>query len=138
MLKMLFISMLIIQVSFSFIFMELYRINYHRCSMKKVFFVRARTIRNFAKFTGKFTGLRSATLSKTRLSQGCFPVNFAKFLKAPLKNTFGWLLLTLYFIRFFSTAILLSSRQFTDVKHHLSISKVLFRLISRQSNTKYY
>ena len=107
----------------SFIFMELYRISYHRCFIKKMFFVRAGTITNFAKFTGKFTGLRSVTLLKTRISQVCFPVNFAKFLKAPLKNTSERLLLTLCFIRFFSTAILLSSQQFTDVKHHLSINK---------------
>ena len=54
--------------------------------MKKVFFVRTRTIRNFAKFTGKFAGLRSATLLKTRLSQGCFPVKFCEISKSTFKE----------------------------------------------------
>ena len=40
-------------------------------------------------------GLRPATLLKKRLWLKCFPVNFAKFLRAPfLHNTSGWLLLT--------------------------------------------
>ena len=50
-------------------------------------------LKNFAKFTGKHLcqslfvnkvpGLRPATLSKMRLWQRCFPVNFVKFLRAP-------------------------------------------------------
>ena len=37
----------------------------------------------------KVSGLRSATLLKKRLWHRCFPVNFAKFLRAPfLQNTF--------------------------------------------------
>ena len=50
-------------------------------------------LRNFAKFTGKHlrqslffnkvAGLRPATSLKTRLWHRCFPVNFAKFLRAP-------------------------------------------------------
>ena len=48
--------------------------------------------KNFAKFTGKHLfrsfyfnkveGLRPETLLNNRLRQSCFPVNFAKFLKA--------------------------------------------------------
>ena len=49
--------------------------------------------RNFAKFTGKHlcqsfffdrvAGLRPSTLLKKRLWHRCFPLNFAKFLRAP-------------------------------------------------------
>ena len=57
-------------------------------------------LRNFAKFTGKHlgqsllfnkvAGLRPATLLKGRLWHRCFPVNFAKFVRAPfLQNTSG-------------------------------------------------
>ena len=58
-----------------------------RCSVRKV------VLRNFAKLTGKHkcqslffnkvAGLRSAVLLKKRLWHRCFPVNFAKFLRAP-------------------------------------------------------
>ena len=42
----------------------------------------------------KMAGLRPTTLSKNRLRQKCFPVNFAKFLRTPfLKSTSGRLLL---------------------------------------------
>ena len=42
----------------------------------------------------KVAGLRPATLLKKRLWHKCFPVNSAKFLRAPLlQNTSGWLLL---------------------------------------------
>ena len=57
------------------------------CSVKK------RVLRNFTKFTRKHlcqnlifvkvTVLRPVTLLKKRLWQGCFPVNFAKFLRTP-------------------------------------------------------
>ena len=59
-------------------------------------------LRNFAKFTGKHQSLflikaqtlRPVTLFKKRLWQKCFPVNFAKFLRAPfLQNTSGRVLL---------------------------------------------
>ena len=73
------------------------RISHQRCS------VRIGVLRNFTKFTGKHlcqsiflnkvAGLRPVTLSKKRLWHRCFPVNFAKFLRAPfLQNTFGRLL----------------------------------------------
>ena len=40
------------------------------------------------------SGLRPATLLKTRLLYRCFPVNFAKFSRTPFsQNTSGWLLL---------------------------------------------
>ena len=70
------------------------RSSHGRCSIRKG------VLRNFAKFTGKHlcqnlffnkvAGLRPATLLKKRLWHKCFPVNFAKFLKAPfLQNTSG-------------------------------------------------
>ena len=50
-------------------------------------------LENFTKFTGKHlyqrlfsirvADLRLATLLKMRLWQGCFPVNFAKYLRTP-------------------------------------------------------
>ena len=62
-------------------------------------------LRNFAKFTGKHlrqslffnkvAGFSPATLFKKRLSNRCFPVNFAKFLKTPiLQNASGRLFLS--------------------------------------------
>ena len=67
-------------------------------------FCKKGVFRNFAKFTGKHlyqslffnkvVGLRPATLLKKRLWHGCFPVNFAKFLRTPfLKEHLWWLLL---------------------------------------------
>ena len=74
------------------------RRSHRRCSVKKG------VVRNFAKSTGKHlcqglffnkvTDLRPATLLKKRLWHKCFPVNFAKFPRAPfLQNTSGRLLL---------------------------------------------
>ena len=74
-----------------------------RSSLPEVFCKKA-VLRNFAKFTGKHlcqsllsnkvAGLRPATLLKKRLGHSCFPVNFAKFLRAPfLKEHPRWLLL---------------------------------------------
>ena len=62
-------------------------------------FCKKGVLRNFAKFTGKHlcqslffnkvAGLRAATLLKKRLWHRFFPVNFAKFLRAPfLQNTY--------------------------------------------------
>ena len=62
---------------------------------------------NCTKFTGnhlcqglffnKFSGLGAATLLKKKLWYFCFPVNFAKFLRAhSLQNTSVWLLLILF------------------------------------------
>ena len=61
-------------------------------------------LKNFAKFTGqqlcqslffnKIAGLRPENLSKKRLSHKCFPVNFAKLLRAPFFVE-QWLLLNL-------------------------------------------
>ena len=67
-------------------------------------FCKKRCSWNFEKFTGKHlcqspffnkvAGLRPPTSLKKRLWHRCFPVNFAKFLRAPfLQNTSGWLLL---------------------------------------------
>ena len=61
-------------------------------------------LKKFAKLTGKHLcqslffkkvkGVRPGTLLKNRLWHRCFPVNFAKFLRAPvLQNTYGRLLL---------------------------------------------
>ena len=74
------------------------RSSHPRCSIK------TGVLRNFAKFKGKHlcqrlffnknAGLRPATIIKKRLWHRCFPVNFAKFLRAPfLQNTSGRLLL---------------------------------------------
>ena len=71
--------------------------SHQRCSMKKG--VR----RNFTKFTGKHlcqilffnkvAGLSPAILSKKRLWHRCFPVNFAKFLRASFFIEHLWWLL---------------------------------------------
>ena len=55
-------------------------------------------LRNFPKFTGKHLCqslfLRPATLLKKKLYDRCFPVNFAKFLRAPfLPEHLWWLLI---------------------------------------------
>ena len=67
------------------------RSSHQRCSVKKG------VLRNFTKFTGKqlclslffnkVAGLRPASLFKKRLRHRCFPVNFAKFLRAPFYRT---------------------------------------------------
>ena len=64
------------------------------------FFNSVAGLRNFAKFTGKHlcqsiffnkvAGLRPSTLLKKRLWQTCFPVNYAKFPRAPfIQNASG-------------------------------------------------
>ena len=74
------------------------RSNHQKCSARKD------VLRNFAKFTGKhlcqvlfFNKVADpelATLLIKRLWHRCFPMNFAKFLRAPFsQNTFGRLLL---------------------------------------------
>ena len=76
------------------------RSSHRRCSLRKG------DLRNFVKFTGKHLcrsvlfnkGLRPATLSKKKLWDRCFPMNFAKFLRTPLlRNTSGRALLYLTF-----------------------------------------
>ena len=90
--------MLLIKLPASCNYWSNHRSNHQRCSVK------IRVLRNFANFTGKHlcqslsfnkvAGLRPATLLKERLWRRCFPVNFAKFLRASfLQNTFGRLLL---------------------------------------------
>ena len=80
------------------VFVGLSRSSHQMCSIKIGVF------RNFAKFTGKHlcqshflnkvAYLRPATLLKKRLWRRCFPVNFAKFLRAPfLQSTSGQQLL---------------------------------------------
>ena len=77
-----------------------------RSSCSEVFCKKG-VLRNFAKFTGKHlcqslffnkvAGLRPAILLKERLWHRCFPVNFAKFLRAPfLTERVRWLLLYMY------------------------------------------
>ena len=62
------------------------RSSYRRCSLRK------RVLTNFVKFTGK--RLNPPTILKKKLWYRCFPVIFAKFLRAPfLQNISGWLLL---------------------------------------------
>ena len=76
---------------------NLFRSSHQRCSIK------IGVLKNLTKFTGKHlcqslffnkvAGLRPATLLKKRLWHRCFPVNFAKFLRAPFsQNTSGRLL----------------------------------------------
>ena len=71
-----------------------FRSSHQRCSVKKC------VLRNFAKLKGKHlcqslffnkvAGFRPATLLKKRILRGCFPVNFAKFLRTPFsQNTSG-------------------------------------------------
>ena len=62
------------------------RSSYRRCSLRK------RVLTNFVKFTGK--RLSPPTILKKKLWYRCFPVIFAKFLRAPfLENISGRLLL---------------------------------------------
>ena len=65
-----------------------FRSSHQRSSMKKG------VLRNFAKFTGKYL-CQSLFFNKVAgLRYGCFPVNFAKFLRPPLlENSCGRLLL---------------------------------------------
>ena len=73
-------------------------------SSRSEVFCKTSVLRNFAKFTGKHlcqslffnkvAGLRSASLSKKRIWNKCFPVNFAKFLGTLfLTEHLWWLLL---------------------------------------------
>ena len=75
------------------------RSSHQTCFMKRV------VLRNFAKFTGKHlcqspffnkvAGLGPVTLLKKGLWHRCFPVDFAKFVRAPFwQNTSGRLLST--------------------------------------------
>ena len=73
------------------------RSSHSRCSVRKV------VLRNFVKFTwkhlcqrlffNKVAGLSPAILFKKRLFRGCFPVNFAKFLRTPFLQNTSWRLL---------------------------------------------
>ena len=73
------------------------RSSHQRCSIKKS------VLGNFTKFTGKHlcqilffnkvAGLSPAILSKKRLWHRCFPVNFAKFLRASFFIEHLWWLL---------------------------------------------
>ena len=59
-----------------------------RCSLKKAKFKGKHLCQGL--FFNKIEGLRPATLLKKRFWHRCFPVNFAKFLRAPfLQNTPG-------------------------------------------------
>ena len=69
-----------------------------RCSVEKVFLEISQNSHKKAcarvSFLSKVTGQRPATLLKKRLSHRSFPVNFAKFLRAPFfTEHFRWLLL---------------------------------------------
>ena len=69
----------------------------------KVFYIKKVFLRNSQNsqenicarvFFKKVKGVRPGTLLKNKLWHRCFPVNFAKFLRAPvLQNTYGRLLL---------------------------------------------
>ena len=71
----------------------MYRSIQQRCSVKKGI------VKNFSKFTGKHLcqSFRPAALLKKRFWHWCFPLNFAKHLRAPfLQNAFRRLLLDVY------------------------------------------
>ena len=55
----------------------IFRNSHRRCSMRKG------VLENFAKTTGKYLCHKPATLSKKRLWQRYFPMNFAKFSRRP-------------------------------------------------------
>ena len=66
------------------------RSSHRRCSVKKG------VLRNFTKFTGKHLRQRLFFKACNFIKKDCFPVNFAKFLRASfLHNTSGGLLLFL-------------------------------------------
>ena len=79
-----------------------FSISLFRSSRTEVFCKKI-VLRNFAKFTGKHlcqglffnkvAGLTHTTLFKKRLWRRCFPVNFAKFLRAPFIIEHLWWLL---------------------------------------------
>ena len=76
-----------------YISFRVYRSCHRKCSMKKG------VLKNFAKITRKrlcqsLYFNKVATLSKKRFWHKCFPVNFVKFLRAPIFiEHFWWLLL---------------------------------------------
>ena len=57
-----------------------FQIKFLRSSRPEVFYKKG-VLRNFAKVTGK--NLCQSLFIKKRLWDSCFPVNFAKFLRAP-------------------------------------------------------
>ena len=83
-------------------------LNFWSRSSRPEVFSKKGVLRNFAKFIGKclcpslffhkVAGLRPPTLLKKRLGHGCFPMNFAKFLRIPLFIDYlRWLLLSIPF-----------------------------------------
>ena len=85
-------------------------------------------LKNFAKFTGKHlcqilflnkvAGLRPATLLKKRLWYRCFPVNFAKCLRAPsLQNISKRVLLNIMKLKASLLRLLVVRFQFYDKSH---------------------
>ena len=70
---------------------------FQRCSIKKVFLEILQNSQEFtcaSLFFNKVEGLRPATLIKKKLWYRSFPVNFAKFLRAPFfTEHLRWLLL---------------------------------------------
>ena len=89
------------------LFFHEYHYHLFRSSRLEVFCKKG-VLKNFAKFArkhlcqslffNKVSGLRSATLLKTRVWHRCFLVNFAKFLRTPfLTERLWWLLLPFYF-----------------------------------------
>ena len=73
------------------------RSSHQRCSVIKG------VLRNFTKFTVKYlchSQPKACNFIKKRLWYRCFPVNFAKFLRAPfLQNTSGRLLFMMIFFK---------------------------------------
>ena len=86
----------------------------------------------------KVARLRSATLSKKRLSHRCFPVNFVKFLRTlPFMEHLWWLFLDLFW-SFFDFFCLLSSTYVFILSMIFTILNYLLYDIYFVQETEYY
>ena len=70
-----------------------------RCSVKKVFLEISQNLQNLRQslFFDKVASLMPATLLRERLWHRCFPVNYAKFLRAPFFIEHVWMRASEYF-----------------------------------------
>ena len=86
-------------------------ISHRRCSTKKD------ALKNFAKFT--------RTLLKKRFRNTCFPLNFAKFSKAPiLKSICKWLLLKLWLSPWFNVVLKTIPQYYSHIWNPLSSTRI--------------
>ena len=94
-----------------------------RCSANKVFKIhrKSQTV-----FFNKVLGLRPATLFKKKLWHRCFPVNFAKFLRAPfLQNTSGRLF-------HFNNKCMMALTRIANTEIFTFIAVLVFKFLSRK------